>query len=192
MKTSRQQARRAQQTENRMEEEENQFSLVYVTSLEKLVWNKRGLSQRNTYFRIRTIPETILINLLHFSIWNPDCLCNVSEENLKLWLWKNSSILDRVLRMQLSVLLTTWNSVFVTLPLLSPEIWVRWSSWILWAVDSGAWFFLGCSLWLPHLMAANFFFHFSIFRVVFLMREKFNTIGDWNSSCFLKKTKRNI
>ena len=95
----------------------------------------------------RNVPQTV-----------PECVC--------IWGFKRtSSNLDRAPKMRDSVLLNSWDSFLVTLPLISSENSVIYSSLILGTDVFRDWPFLGCSPCVSLVSTANFrlFLHFAIF-----------------------------
>ena len=72
------------------------------------------------------------------------------------WLKRNSSNFDRVPKMQDSVQLNSWDCFLVTLPSISSEVCVIYSSLILGTDVFCDWPFLGCSSCVSLVTAANF------------------------------------
>ena len=72
------------------------------------------------------------------------------------WCKRNSSNLDRAPKMRDSVRLNSWDSFLVTLPSISSETCVIYSSLILGTVVFRDWPFLGCSPCVSFVTAANF------------------------------------
>ena len=79
----------------------------------------------------------------------PECVRNC-------WFKRNSSDLDRAPKMRDSVLLYSWDSFLVTLPSISSEICVIYSSLILGTDVFRDWPFLGYSSWVSLVTAAIF------------------------------------
>ena len=72
------------------------------------------------------------------------------------WFRRNSSNLDKAPKMRDSVLLNSWDSFLLTLPSISSESWVIYSSLILGTDVFRDWPFLGCSSCVSLVTAANF------------------------------------
>ena len=79
----------------------------------------------------------------------PECVCIC-------WFRRNSSNLERAPKMRDSVLLNSWDSFLVTLPSISSESCVIYSSLILGTDVFRDWPFLGCSSCVFLVTAANF------------------------------------
>ena len=90
----------------------------------------------------------------------------VSECVRICWFKRNSSNLDRAPKMRDSVLLNSWDSFLLTLPSISSETCVIYSSLILGTEVFRDWPFLGCSSCVSLVTAANFrlFLNVAIFE----------------------------
>ena len=96
-----------------------------------------------------------------FVFWfSPLEFCDVSRKDPECTrtcgLRRNSSNLKRAPRIRLSVPLNSWDTFFVTLPPISSDSWVIYSSWIPAINVFRDWLLLEPSLWLFLMMAASF------------------------------------
>ena len=99
------------------------------------------------------------------------------------WFRRNSSNLDRALKMRDSVLLNFWDSFLVTLPSISSESWVIYSSLILGTDAFRDWPFLGLSSCISLVTAANFRLFLNV--AIFLEGKMLRSYEDWISSFLL-------
>ena len=115
-----------------------------------------GLTDGGSHFRMRIILERSSFGswFSTFVFWNvpgtvPECIriCGFR---------RNSSNLDRATKMRDSVVLNSWDRFLVTLPSISSEICVIYSSVILGMNLFRDWPFLGCSSCVSVETAANF------------------------------------
>ena len=108
----------------------------------------------------------------------------VSECVRICWFKRNSSNLDRAPNMRDSVRLNSWDSFLVTLPSISSETSVIYSSLILGTDVFRDWPFLGCSSCVSLVTAANF----RLFLNVFIFEGKMlRSYEDWISFHLLIK-----
>ena len=101
----------------------------------------------------------------------------VSECVRICWFKRNSSNLDRVPKKRDSVLLNSWDSFLVTLPSISSETCVIYSSLILGTDVFHDWPFLGFSSWVSLVTAANFRFFLNV--AIFLKGKMLRSYEDW-------------
>ena len=108
----------------------------------------------------------------------------VSECVRICWFKRNSSNLDRAPKMRDSVLLNSWDSFLLNLPLISSETCVIYSSLVLGTDVFRDWPFLGCSSCVSLVTAANFrlFLNVAIFEGKML-----RSYEDWISFYLLIK-----
>ena len=90
-----------------------------------------GLANGGSHFRMRITLGFVLIRSLVFHVCVPGCSGTVPECVRICWFKRNSSNLDRVPKMRDSVLLNSWDSFLLTLPSISSESCVIYSSLIL-------------------------------------------------------------
>ena len=102
------------------------------------LWESSSFVPWFSSFVFRNVPGTV-----------PECvrIC---------WFKRNSSNLDRAPKMRDSVRLNSWDSFLVTLPSISSETFVIYSSLILGMDVFRDWPFLGCSSCVSLVTAANF------------------------------------
>ena len=115
-----------------------------------------SLAAEDACFRMRSLWESssFVPWFSKFVFWNvlrtvPECvrICGLK---------KNSAKLDRAHKMRDSVLLNSWDSFLMTLPSISSEICLIYSSLILGTDVFRDWPFLGCSSCVSLVTAANF------------------------------------
>ena len=109
------------------------------------------LAAEDACFRMRITLAVVLIRSLVFHVCVPvsECVCIC-------WLKRNSSNLDRAPKMRDSVRLNSWDSSLLTLPSISSETCVIYSSLILGTDVFRDWPFLGFSSCVSPVTAANF------------------------------------
>ena len=115
-----------------------------------------SLATEDACFRMRITLGVVLIRSLVFHVCVPECSQNGSGMRLYLLFKRNSSNLDRAPKMRDSVLLYSWESFLVTLPSISSETCVIYSSLILGTDVFRDRPFLGCSSCRSLVTAANF------------------------------------
>ena len=93
------------------------------------------------------------------------------------WFKRNSSNLDRVPKMRDCVLLNSWDSFLVTLPSISSETCVIYSSLILGTDVFRDWLFLGFSSCVSLVTAANFRLFLNV--AIFLKWKMLRSYEDW-------------
>ena len=121
-----------------------------------------SLAAEEACFRMRVTHGVVLIRSLVIHVCVSECFRNGSGVH-PYWFRRNSSKLDRVHKMRDSVLLYSWDSFLVTLPSISSESCVIYSSLILGTDVFRDWPFLGFSSCVSLVTAANFrlFLNFS-------------------------------
>ena len=137
-----------------------------------------GLIDWGLRFRMGIILGTIPSWFLVFYIRVPGCSQNGYGVCPYLWVQKsNSSNLDRAPKMRDSILLNIWEKFLVTLPSISSQTWVIYTSLILGMDVYRDWPFPGCSfcVFLDMITSFHLFLNIAIFR-----REKLpNSSEDW-------------
>ena len=123
-------------------------------------WESSSFVPWFSTFVFRNVPGTV-----------PECV-------VICWFKRNSSNLDRAPKMRDSVRLNSWDSFLLTLPSVSSETCLIYSSLILGMDVFRDWPFLGWSFCVYLVTAANFrlFLNGAIFEVVLL-----RSYGDWIS-----------
>ena len=101
----------------------------------------------------------------------------VSECVRIYWFKRNSSNLDRAPKMRDSVLLNSWDSFLLTLPSISSETCVIFSSLIQGTDVFRDWPFLGCSSCVSLVTAANFRLFLNV--AIFLKKKLLRSYEDW-------------
>ena len=125
-----------------------------------------SLAAEDACFRMRITLGVVLIRSLFSTFVFRNVPGTVPECARICWFKRNSSNLERVPKMRDSVLLNTWDNFLVTLPSISSETCVIYSSLILGTDVFRDWPFLGCSSCVSLVTAANFrlFLNVAIFE----------------------------
>ena len=110
----------------------------------------RGPVDEGTYLWTRIARGTVLFWFLVFCLRNPEYFRNGCGLLPNLWIQKNSSNLDKLPGIRLSVLLISRDKFFVTLFAIS-DTWVIKSLLILARTVFRHWLLLSCSSWLSLL-----------------------------------------
>ena len=114
-----------------------------------------SLAAEEACFRMRVTHVVVLIRSLVIHVCVSECFRNGSGVHPYLLVQKKSSNLDRAPKMRDSVLLYSWDSFLVTLPSISSESCVIYSSLILGTDVFRDWPFLGFSSCVSLVTAAN-------------------------------------
>ena len=131
------------------------------------LWESSSFVPRFSTFLFRKVPGTL------------------SECVRICWFKRNSSNLDRSPKMRDSVLLNSWDSFLLTLPAISSETCVIYSSLILGTDVFRDWPFLVCSSCVFLVTAANFRLFLNV--AIFLKGKMLRSYEDWISLYFLIK-----
>ena len=96
------------------------------TSVRRLLWAHFlwRLAQRDTIFMLSILPRTVSIPSLVFSVRIPNPFGTGPEWTPSLGFNRILSSLDTAPKVPLYVLLNTWDSLFATVPSISPNTWV--------------------------------------------------------------------
>ena len=115
-----------------------------------------NLAAEHACFRMRITLGVVRIRSLVFYVCVSECSGTVPECVRICGFKRNSSNLDRAPKMRDFVLRNSWDSFLVTLPSISTETCLIYSSLILGTVVFLDWPFLGCSSCVSLVTAANF------------------------------------
>ena len=140
------------------------------------VWWSGGLTNREFHFGIGIIQGTIPSGLPVFWVVIPGRSRNSSGACPYLRVQKNSSSFDKAPKICHSIRLNFWDSFLLTLPSISSDTWVMYSSIIPGTKVFCDWPFLALS-WVSPEMAANFRLFLSV--VIMRRKEKLNSFEDW-------------
>ena len=128
------------------------------------LWESSSFVPWFSTFSFRNVPGTV-----------PECV-------VICWFQRKSSNLDRAPKMRDSVRLNSWDSFLLTLPSISSETCVIYSSLVLGTDVFRDWPFLGCSSCVSLVTAANFRFFLTVANFEGIMLRSYE---DWISFSLL-------